>query len=51
MKMGMMRISDTGQSQLDNFKEAARDRENDESARFSERRVKMVKHKPTEKPE
>jgi hypothetical protein len=39
-------------SQLDKFKEAARDLECDEDpARFRERVGKLVKHKPVEKPE
>lgn len=40
------------QSQLDKFKEAARDLEtDDDEARFDERLRKIVKHKPVEKPE
>ncbi len=39
-------------SQLDKFKEAARDLEtDDDEARFDERLRKIVKHKPVEKPE
>jgi hypothetical protein len=40
------------QSQLDKFKEAARDLEcDDDEKRFDERLKKLVKHKPVEKPE
>jgi len=39
-------------TQLDKFKEAARDLEaDDDEARFDERLRKIVKHKPVEKPE
>ena len=39
-------------SQLDKFKEAARDLEaDDDPERFKERLGKLVKHKPVEKPE
>ena len=39
-------------SQLDKFKEAARDLETDDDPeRFMERLGKLVKHKPVEKPE
>lgn len=39
-------------SQLDKFKEAARDLEtDDDEARFDERIKKLVKRKPVEKPE
>ena len=39
-------------SQLDKFKEAARDLEtDDDEARFDERMRKLVKQKPTERPE
>lgn len=39
-------------SQVDKFKEAARDLEtDDDEARFDERLRKIVKHKPVEKPE
>ena len=40
------------QSQLDKFKQAARDLETDDDPkRFAERLGKLVKHKPVEKPE
>lgn len=39
-------------SQLDKFKEAARQLEaDDDSERFKEREGKLVKHRPVEKPE
>lgn len=39
-------------TQLDKFKQAARDLEtDDDEARFRERVGKLVKHKPVEKPE
>jgi hypothetical protein len=39
-------------TQLDKFKEAARELEtDDDEARFDERLRKIVKHKPVEKPE
>ena len=39
-------------TQLDKFKEAARDLEtDDDEARFDDRLRKIVKHKPVEKPE
>jgi len=39
-------------SQLDKFKEAARDLETDDDPkRFDERLGKLVKHKPVEKPD
>ena len=39
-------------SQLDKFKEAARDLESDDDPeRFKERLGKLVKHKPVEKPD
>lgn len=39
-------------TQLERFKEAARDLEtDDDEARFDERVKKLVKHKPVEKPE
>lgn len=39
-------------SQLDKFKEAAREIETDDDPeRFKERLAKLVKHKPVEKPE
>ena len=45
-------MSDSEKSQLDKFKEAARDLEtDDDEARFDERLRKIVKHKPVEKPE
>ena len=40
------------QTQLDKFKQAARELEtDDDEARFDERVRKLVKHKPVEKPE
>lgn len=43
---------DDPRTQLDKFKEAARDLEtDDDEARFDERLRKIVKHKPVEKPE
>lgn len=43
--------SDDQKSQLDKFKEAARDLETDDDPkRFDERLGKLVKHKPVEKP-
>jgi len=44
---------DKSQSQLDKFKQAARELEtdDDDEARFDERVRKLVKHKPVEKPE
>lgn len=45
-------MTDKPQSQLDKFKEAARDLEtDDDEARFDERMRKIVKHKPVEKPD
>ena len=45
-------MADTPRSQLDKFKEAARDLEtDDDEARFDERLRKIVNHKPVEKPE
>lgn len=45
-------MTDTPQSQLDKFKEAARELEtDDDEARFDERLRKIVRHKPVEKPE
>lgn len=39
-------------TQLDKFKQAARELEaDDDEARFDERMRKLVKHKPVEKPE
>ncbi len=47
-----MMDSEKSQSQLDKFKEAARDLETDDDPeRFKERLGKLVKHKPVEKPE
>ncbi len=48
-----MMIAKPEKSQLDKFKEAARDLEtDDDEARFDERLSKIVKHKPVpEKPE
>ena len=43
---------DTRQSQIDKFKQAARELETDDDPeRFKERLGKLVKHKPVEKPE
>jgi hypothetical protein len=40
------------QTQLDKFKQAARELgTDDDPARFDERMAKLVKHKPVEKPE
>ena len=45
-------MTDPKPSQIDKFKEAARDLETDnDEARFDERMKKLVKHKPVEKPE
>jgi hypothetical protein len=45
-------MTDQKQSQLDKFKEAARELEcDDDEERFDERLKKLVKHKPVEKPE
>lgn len=45
-------MTDEPQTQLDKFKEAARQLEtDDDSERFRERVGKLVKHKPVEKPE
>jgi hypothetical protein len=45
-------MSDNEKSQLDKFKEAARELEtDDDEACFNERLRKIVKHKPVEKPE
>ncbi len=42
----------TSESQLDKFKQAARELEtDDDEARFDERVRKLVKHKPVEKPD
>lgn len=44
--------TDKKPSQLDKFKQAARDLEcDDDEKRFDERMKKLVKHKPVEKPE
>ncbi len=46
-----MMDSGKSQSQLDKFKEAARDLETDDDPKaFDERLGKLVKHKPVEKP-
>lgn len=46
-----MMDSEKSQSQLDKFKEAARDLETDDDPkRFDERLGKLVKHKPVDKP-
>ena len=43
-------MKDSDKSQLDKFKEAARDLEtDDDEARFDDRLRKIVKHKPVEK--
>lgn len=45
-------MANEGQTQLDKFKEAARELEtDDDEARFDERLKQIVKHKPVEKPE
>lgn len=42
---------DKSPSQLDKFKDAARELETDDDERFNERMKKLMKHKPVEKPE
>lgn len=50
--MGDNGINEMTQSQLDKFKQAARELEaDDDPERFKERVGKLVKHKPVEKPE
>lgn len=45
-------MKDERKSQLDKFKEAARELETDDNPkRFKERLAKLVEHKPVEKPE
>lgn len=45
-------MTDAPKSQLDKFKQAARELEtDDDEARFDERMKKLVRHKPVEKPE
>jgi len=45
-------MTQPAKSQLDKFKEAARELEtDDDEKRFDERVKKLVKHKPVEKPE
>lgn len=45
-------MTDRKQTQLDKFKEAARELETDDDEQhFKERLAKVVKHKPVEKPE
>lgn len=45
-------MTDEPKSQIDKFKEAARDLETDDDPeRFKETLGKLVKHKPVEKPE
>ena len=45
-------MTDDQKSQLDKFKQAARELEaDDDPARFDERMKKLVKQKPVEKPE
>ena len=44
-------VPEPDKSQLDKFKEAARDLETDDEARFDERLRKIVKHKSVKKPE
>jgi len=45
-------MTDRPKTQLDKFKEAARELEaDDDEQRFKERLAKVVKHKPVEKPE
>lgn len=47
-----MTTASQSKSQLDKFKEAARELETDDDPdRFKERLRKLVKHKPVEKPE
>jgi hypothetical protein len=47
-----MSVDKVGESQLDKFKEAARELETDDDPQhFKERLAKVVKHKPVEKPE
>lgn len=44
-------MADTPQTELDNFKKAARQLEtDDDQERFKERLGKLLKHKPVEKP-
>ena len=46
-----MSVDKPDESQLDKFKEAARELETDDDPkRFKERLAKVVKHKPVEKP-
>jgi hypothetical protein len=50
--MSDRKADDVSQSQLDKFKQAARDLETDDDPeRFKERLAKLVRHKPVEKPE
>jgi hypothetical protein len=52
MAMDKTGIYDSEKSQLDKFKEAARQLETDDDPeRFKERVGKLVRHKPVEKPE
>lgn len=45
-------MTDEPKSQLDKFKEAARDLEcDDDETRFDDRVKKLVKHRPVERPE
>lgn len=45
-------MTDKPPTQLDKFKQAARELEtDDDEARFDERMKKLVKHKPVEKPD
>lgn len=45
-------MPEQNKSQIDKFKEAARQLEtDDDEARFDERMKKLVKHKPVKKPE
>jgi len=45
-------MTDEPKTQLDKFKEAARElKTDDDEQRFDERMKKLVKHKPVEKPE
>ncbi|HEY0412238.1 MAG TPA: hypothetical protein VGD66_03745 [Allosphingosinicella sp.] len=45
-------MTEKGQSQIDKFKDAARELEcDDDEVHFDERIKKLVKHKPVEKPE
>lgn len=50
--IGIFSMSDDSPTQLEKFKEAARQLETDDDPeRFKDRLKKLVKHKPVEKPE